>query len=340
MIYYGGKMLDLKAEKLTRMAKEVSDEITDIKNKHFSGTGKGRIILRYPNGERKEKDDGFTVLKMFPIPLNSSDGMWRYSETKMLPTGKYADSGHLGIKDRHVFRKKDVEFVWFLLNRSSVLNKYVFIEDLEEEAKEENESLASDAYIRFMLMDKHSPIYSNNKLIRETAEVFGLRDIEKLGKEEVKKALYKLVVDGESINDRFVNFDKFDELVKGEIKRKSAYFARASINDGTVGYKSYAWYLMAGRDFDEKLCTISQKEAAFKEQAFIEEVIENASVRSRLFSAIGQEEITTASDLWDLTLPVLKNKLKEETEEWNPKHNKEDVVTKLCEVYEIEYSPK
>lgn len=340
MIYYGGKLLDLKAEKLTRMEKEVSDEITEIRNIHFGGTGKGRIILRYPNGERKEKDDGFTVLKMFQIPLNSSDGMWRYSEAKMLPTGKYADHGHLGIKDRHVFREKDVEFIWFLLNRSSVLNKYVFIEDLEKDAKGENEEMASDAYIRFMLMDRHSPIYSNHKLIRETAEVFGLRDIERLGNEEVKKALYGLVVEGEEMKDKFVNFDKFDELVKGEVKRKAAYYARASINDGTVGYKDRAWHLMAGREYDEKLCTISLKEAAFKEQAFIEEVVGNANVRSRLFSAIGQEEITTALDLWDLTLPVLKSKLKDETSEYDVKHNKEDVVKKLCEVYEIEFSPK
>lgn len=149
-----------------------------------------------------------------------------------------------------------------------------------------------------------------------------------------------MLVKGQENGDKFCNYDKFDEFVGGEVKRKAAFYARQSINDGTVGYKDRAWYIMAGREFDEKLCGIDTKMAAFKEQAFIDEVVNNANVRSRLFKVIGQEEYRTCAELWDLDRPVLQRKAKDELGIFDPKLKAEDLVKKLCEHYGIEFTPK
>lgn len=340
MIYYNDEPVIWSGTKeLTDLAKSVRDEITQIKNKFFGTKNMGKVVLLYPKGKPKEKDNGFTIMKIFPIPLTSSDGMWRYSSSKKNNKGEYVDS-HVYIKNAQSFTEKNLEFIWFLLNRSSVLNKYIFVEDKEGEAKKENEKMATDAYIRYMLMDKRSPVANDKKTIEQVAEIFGVPNVEKRGIEELKKDLYTMLVKGQENNDKFCNYDKFDEFVGGEIKRKAAFYARQSINDGTVGYKDYAWHLMAGREFDEKLCSIDRKEASFKEQAFIDTVVNNASVRSRLFKAIGQEEYRTCAELWDLDRPVLQRKAKDELGIFDPKLKAEDLVKKLCEHYGIEFTPK
>lgn len=328
-----------KKEKLTDEEQNVRDEITAIRNKYFGTKNMGKVCILYPKGKPKPKDNGFTIMKIFPIPLTSADGTWRYSSSKKNSKGDYVDS-HVYVKNSTVYREKDIEFIWFLLNRSSVMNKYIFVEDKEGDAKKENEKMATDAYIRYMLMDKRSPVAKDEKTIKQVSEIFGVENVDKRGIEELKKDLYLMLVKGQENGDKFCNFDKFDEFVGGEIKRKAAFYARQSINDGTVGYKEYAWYLMAGREFDEKLCGIERKEAAFKEQAFIDEVVNNANVRSRLFKVIGQEEYRTCAELWDLDRPVLQRKAKDELGIFDPKLKAEDLVKKLCEHYGIEFTPK
>lgn len=340
MIYYNDEPVVWNGTKdLTDLAKSVRDEITQIKNKYFGEKNIGKVVLLYPKGKPKEKDNGFTIMKIFPIPLTSADGMWRYSASKKNNKGEYADS-HVYIKNSQAFTEKNIEFIWFLLNRSSVLNKYVFIEDKEGEAKKANESMATDAYIRYMLMDKRSPISGDLKTIKEVSEIFGVPYVEKRGIEELKKDLYTVLVKGQQNGDKFCNFDKFDEMVGGEVKRKAAFYARQSINDGTVGYKDRAWYLMDGKDYSEKLCGIDPKNAAFREQEFINEVVKNASVRSRLFKVIGQEEYRTCAELWDLDLATLRKKVKAELGTFDPKTKGEELVKNLCDFYKIEFTPK
>ena len=340
MIYYNDQPVIWNGTKeKTDLAKTVSDEITQIRNKYFGKNNIGKVCLLYPKGKPKEKDNGFTIMKIFPIPLTSSDGMWRWTASKKNSKGEYTDS-HAFVKNATVYTEKDIEFIWFLLNRSSAMNKYVFIEDKEGDAKKENENMATDAYIRYMLMDKRSPIYKDEKTIKQVSEIFGVRNVDKIQIEELKKELYTVLVKGQESGDKFCNFDKFDEFVGGDVKRKAAFYARQSINDGTVGYKDRAWYIMAGRDYDEKLCGIDTKMAAFKEQAFIDEVVNNASVRSRLFNVIGQEEYKTCAELWDLGRPVLQRKAKDELGEFDPKLKAEDLVKMLCEHYGIEFTPK
>ena len=328
-----------KTETRSQIEQLVYDEIAEIRNRYFGDKGIGRVKLLYPAGKPKEKDGGWTILKQFPIPLWSTDGSWRWTSARK-PQGKDYVDHHIFVKHATVFTEKDIEFLWFLKNRSSMLNKFVFIEDLEEEAKTKNEAMSSDADIRFMLLGSRSPIAKDDKLIRQVAEIFGLKEVEKKGIEQIKQDLYNALVEGEKMKDRFCNYQKFEELTQGDLRRKAAYQAKCAINDGIVKYKDRAWWIVNGNLFEEKLVTIKAGEGDYREQLFIDEVVNNASVRSRLFAALGVEEITTAKDFSELDRVTLQRKCKEVGIKVDTKDTNEDMVEKLCKHYNIDYQPK
>jgi hypothetical protein len=335
MIYYDERpvLWDRKTG-LNEIEKSVQDEITYLKNKYFSPNSPGVVRVIYKRGQMEAAKNVFGILKKFPIPLLSSDGLWRYSAARKGKDG-FVDS-HMFVTYSTAYKEKDIEFLWFLFNRSSVLNKFVFVEDKEAEAKKEVETMATDADIRYAIMG-NSPTAKDEKLIRQVSEIFGMKEVEKKGINQVKKELYDLLLDGEKMKDAFVNFRKFEEMTDGSNKRKAAYYAKASISDGTVKYKDRAWYLMSGNEYSEKLMSIQAKDAAFREQLFIDEIVTNPNTRSRLFSAIGQEEIETAEDLRSLDRPVLMKKLKELGEVVKASDTAEVLVEKLCAKLGIKY---
>jgi len=241
----------------------VRDEIIEVKNKYFSDNTHKAVKILYPAGEPDLSQGGFPQLKVFLIPLTSTDGEWRWSAAKMTTKTKTNPKGfvdhHYTIRHGDVLREKDIEFIWFLKNRSSQLNKRIFIEDLEGKATEKVKELASDADIKFMLMGNKSPIANDEKLIREVASIFGLRDVEKLKINELKLALYERVLEGEKSKDKYVNFERFEEITEGNNTRKAAYLARIAINDKmiirafAVAYKvdnrAILWQARAEKDF-------------------------------------------------------------------------------------------
>lgn len=328
-----------KAETRSQVEQIVYDEITAIRNKYFSDNATGRVKLLYPNGKPKEKDGGFTIMKRFPIQLWSSDGAWRWTSARKPQNGEYVDH-HVFLRHDTVFTEKDIEFLWFLMNRSSALNKFIFVEDLEAESKKINEQMASDADIRFMLLSNKSPIAKDETTIKQLAEVFGVKDTRKKGIEQIKKELYDVLVEGEKSKDKFTNYNKFDELAGGDVKRKAAFNAKRAINDGIVKYKDYAWWIMSGSVYDEQLVKMKPADSAYREQVFVDEIVNNAGTRSRLFAALGIEEITTTEDLRDMGRTALMNRCKDLGIKTEVKDDTEALVKKLCTHYNIEYLPK
>lgn len=336
MIYYNDNPVNWnRTSGLSEIERLVKEEILQLKNKYFSDNTMQRVRVIYPHGKPEQKFRVFGVLKLLPIPLKSADGLWRYSASLKGANG-YADS-HKFVTYSSVYSEKDIEFLWFLMNRCSMLNKLIFVEDLEAEAKKEVESLASDADIRYMIMG-NSPIAKDEYLIRQVSEIFGVRDVSKKGINQVKKELYDALVDGEKAGDKFVNYAKFEELTQADVKRKAAFYAKASINDGTVGYKDRAWYLMSGREYSEKLMTINAKDAAYREQLFVDEIVNNPSIRSRLFQAIGQEEYSTPDEFRQIDRQSLLQKCKSLGIKTSPTDKAEELVEKLCGHYGINYT--
>lgn len=340
MIYRNEVLIDWKKGKGTACTEDeakVYQEITAIKNKYFGDNTMKIVTLLYPKGEFKD-DGSFVVPKLFPIPLSSSDGVWRYSESKIRKDKTFVDSAKF-IKHQTTFTERDLEFLWFLVNKSALLNRFVFIEDLEAKAEAELNKMADDADIRFMITSPRSPFAKDEKAVREVAEIFGVQDVNRRGIGQIKKDLYDTLVRGQKMNDRFINFDKFDELTQGEVKRKAAFKARESINDKVVKFQDGAWWLMHGSEPQEKLMTIKQKDAGDKEKMFIDEIVNNPNTRSRLFTAIGEEESVTAADYRELSVGTLRKKVSEECGSGAQKASdtKEDLIRTLCEKHGIDY---
>ncbi|GAG02354.1 unnamed protein product, partial [marine sediment metagenome] len=274
-------------------------EITEIKNKYFGSKTHKLVRINYPKGVFTVSADGaFEVPKLFPIRLYSTDGQWRWSKARMSRKTKTNPSGfvdhHLNIRHQHVLQSTDIELLWFLLNKSSDLNKRIHIEDLEGEALDKVVEMASDVDIRFMLMG-NSPIAKDEKLIRQVADVFGVRDADKMQLNQLKIALYDKVKKGQESKDKFVNYDKFNEITQGDKVRKLAYLTKTSVNDKLVRYNitERAWFIMSRQSFEEKLLDIKPSEAADAVQVLIAEVIRDSNVRNRLLTALGQEEAVT-----------------------------------------------
>jgi len=337
MIYKGNVLIEWnKNGEKTQDEVKVANEITWILNKYFADETNRRVRILYPRGEVKEVDNWFTVPKKFPIPLKSADGTWRY--TSSLRTDKGFTEHHKYVKHGDILTEKDIEFIWFLKNRSVLLGKKVFIEDLEGEAAKEVNQMALDADIKFMLMSDRSPISKNEKLIRDIAEIFGIPKVSEKKFNQLKIDIYDAIVEGEEMNDRFVNYNTFDKLASGEEKRKAAFVARRAISDGHVKYRATdrSWWIASGNELIEKLITIDKGDVGDREEKFINAVIDDPNTKSRVFDLMGEQEVITLENLRELSRNVLQNKYKDFTGEFINK-KKEEIIEELCKHYKIDY---
>lgn len=342
LLYYNNELVNYKRQQ-TPLEQRVYSEITEIKNEYFGENKLGKVVLLYPNGEIRERDKGWTQAKQFAIPLKGKDGMWRCTGSVRNPNNNRVNQGYV---DHHKFvtyetvlTEKDIEFIWFLKHESSVLGKYVFFEDLEGDAKEEVEAMASDAEVRFMITSPKSPISKNETLLREVASVMGVPNTDKIGINQLKKELYETLVDGHEYGDKYINYDTFDKLVNGDKVRKAAHVARRAISNNIVGYSKSAWWLMNGRNYEERLVNVSPTDGASRDQVFIQAVVDNATIRSRVFMVMGEQENITLKDLREQDRSSLQRTLRELTGEFSSNDKKEEIIEKLCKQYDIRYEP-
>ena len=328
------------------ITKKVSDEIQEIKNTYFNKENTmGFVTLVYPRGEpdfgNAEYRAVWGVLKKFPIETKSIDNVWRWSGG-----APYVDDrGKMIYKEPAVFvmhrtiiEEDRADWLWFLLNHSSAMKSgRVYLEDLEAEAKEENEEFALDADIRSDIFGKRSPIAKDHALIKNIADTFGVLEIEKKGIEVIKNELYNMLLEGEQRGDRFVNFDKFEELTDGSTKRKAGQEARNCLRDGIVKFKDKAWFLMDGYDYAELLTKVKPADIPFKEEVFVEEMINNKNVRARVYDSLGIEDFINAEDLRELDRNTLMRKAKDLGLETKSNDTKEALIEKICEKNGVEY---
>lgn len=345
MLYYLDTEVDWRKNSgLNDLEKEVKEGIRQIQATYFSTNSFGEVKLVWPKGKPEEVHRVFGVRKKYPIELKSPDGMWRYtkSRAKFRNGRQDYDDHHLFVTHNTTFHERDLELLWYLINKSAPLKtKEIYIENLEEEATHEAEVRSTDADIRFMIYSHKSPISTDEKQIRQVAEIFGIKDIDKMGIMQVKNKLYDELVAGEKGKDRFINFNKFEELTEGNNKRKAAFVARRAISDGIVGYRNRAWYLKEGREYAEKLFDIPAKEVEDRNVLFIEEMVNNPNIRSRVYDYMGEDEGVTADELWELDRWTLIRKCEDKgIEGIGHKSNKEDSVRALCEKMGIEFKPK
>lgn len=349
MIYYDGILVNYKDldNDESGKGKEVASQIAEIQTKFFGKNATGYAVLRFPNGARKqdEKTGMWYPAKPYCVFHKSQDRMWVYStrkKTTINDVDNYGDAFTV-IRDPYVIQKKDIEFLWFLSNHcTDVKAKRIFIEDLEEKAAKQAKDIASDVDIRFMIYGKSSPFVNSEELFRKVATSFGVENVNRLGFNQVKNALYGLVSDGEKNKNRFINYEVFEKLVNGKRSLRAAYIIRTAIEDGTLKYsnRDFKWFITSGGELVEPVFNVKLADVAHKEELLIEAVMSDATLRGTIYSALGIKDFDTVDELREFSIQTLRSMMKNYGIKVDTKDSAEELVKKICEQTNTEYKER
>lgn len=349
MIYYDGILVNYKDldNDESGKGKEVASQIAEIQTKFFGKNATGYAVLRFPNGTRKqdEKTGMWYPAKPYCVFHKSQDRMWVYStrkKTTINDVDNYGDAFTV-IRDPYVIQKKDIEFLWFLVNHcTDVKAKRIFIEDLEEKAEKQARDMASDVDIRFMIYGKSSPFANSEELFRKIATSFGVKDANRKGFYQIKNDVYSLVSDGEKNGSRFINYEVFEKLVNGKRSLRAAYIIRTAIEDGTLKYstKDFKWFITSGGELVEPVFSVKLADVAHKEELLIEAVLNDAMLRGTIYSALGVRDFDSVEELREFSIQTLRSMVKNYGEKVDTKDSAEELVKKLCAMTSTEYREK
>lgn len=345
MLYYNGKLVDYKNGK-DEFSSKLRADLHELSERFFGSNAPGYAILRYPKGERRKNVTGlYEPVKPYVVDHRSYDGQWFYSKkAPRIVNGREEFTDRFTVvRDPYTIYERDLEFLWFLLNHSSSLKAgRIYVEDKEALAEKEAKSLASDVDIRFMIYGKQSPIAQDKEIFRQVATIFGVKEVGRLGFMQLKNVVYGLVSNGERDGNRFINFDVFEKLVNGNVRRRVSHTVRSAINDGSLKFnpKDYKWYFSVGGEYVEELHTLKLIDVPHKEELLIEAALSDGALKGAIFSALGKDDFENADELREYDRKVLMGMGNRYGVEVSSKDTKEDIVKKLCEKLNVAYTPK
>lgn len=308
MIYYDDKLLDLR-KPITEVEKEVAAQIEGLREQYFGAKSKKVARLLWPNGARTKNESGFYELpKIWAVELRSPDMMYRYSPTKAtLDSSKNPvyTKGHEIVKDGTTFYEKDLEIIWYLKYQSiEFAVKQMSFEDMALVAKAKVSSMAEDTELRFYLMGKSSPIANSEDILRSMANAFGVLDVHTLSLDEIKVALYDVILDGEKKKDRICNYETFVNFTQAPSKHKNAAKAREAVKAGDLYWNKddFAWFLKGS---DSPFLRLKGSEVDSKESILIDAIITSPRYATELLKYYGEEVTLTADEVRNMKRPDL-----------------------------------
>ena len=273
-------------------------------------------------------------VKTFQWPLRETvirEGMtetWIYAKNK--PTVK---DGELIFRTRY-FEVKDglltidtqseTDLAYFILNVSTFLKKRNFIvEDLENEAKQQIESISPEAMILFYLNSPISPIYNKNEVVRELAYSWGIPNADNVGINQLKVRLKDTVLSSER-NKEVTNrgITEFIEEI-GNMGRMTKYRAllQKAKDQNLIGFdnrsNSWCWISRVSGEFNDFIVPILPVNLDQKERLLFEYLINNVQLFDQIEDLLAnkpfKENITTIETkysnlLWTELREIAKNK--------------------------------
>lgn len=347
MIYYQNEFVDWKNGK-TELAKEVRVQIENLRLQYFAKDKMGFVSIMYPGGVRKQNISGFYEMpRTYALELRGGDyGDWRY--TPRMPARD--KNGNLRFTYHHEYMRearmltdKDVEFLWFLIYKSPAVRAGdIVVIDPENEASKEAEAIAKDIDLKFWLYGRGSHVATNQKLVRSIAKAFGMDDVDKLGFNQVKNQLFKIVDAGEKSRDVYVNGSLFEKLIDSAGSLKIANVIREGIGEKNIVYNksNTSWFFDDGSDDKPLLLKLKPSDISSKDMALVNEAIENARLKNKILAYMGFSEFSSADELREMDRHALMRMCKDRDIETGIKDNAEILVQKLCEKMDIPYTPK
>ena len=336
MIYYNDTLVSSKDT--PEIYPEITRQKAEIRADYFAEGKRGFVRLLYPKGRAKQNNSMYwEPRKPFLVPLISGDGMYRFSEIKPhvdpnTKAFKFTES-HKMIKDGDVFYENDIEFIWLLFHHSREVEKGILvIENPEAIAKEKNETKAEDIDLRYYLFGKSSPLNGKKgtESLNSLADAIGITDSKIMGEEELRYTVFETFTNGEKNKDPIVNFNNFMDLTHAENKRRALITARTAIASGKLRFDRslYAWRLDGEEDIFLKLTGAQQGQA---ESLVLEKIIEDPIRRIWLFDYMGEEQVSSISELESIKRPNLLQLAKKFKVDIDKKDSNPDLVRKIAD---------
>jgi len=337
MLYYQDEFVDWKSGK-KELESEIRVQITNLRNQFFAKDKPGYVSVVYPGGKKQTNVTGFHELpRLYALELRGGEyGDWRY--TPKMPsrdkTGRLVFSYHHEyMRESKMLTEKDVEFLWFLINKSdSVRCGDIKVVDPEADASKEAADMAKDIDLKFWIYGRGSHVSSNAKLLRSVASAFGIADIDKLGINQVRNQLFKVVDAGEKSHDLYVNAALFEKLIDSSGSLRIANVIREAIAEGTIVFnkQNTAWYFNDGTETMELLLKVKPAYISKKEMALIEDAISNVKMKGRILAFLGFSDFSSGDELRELDRTSLMKMCKDRELEVSPKDTVDALVEKLC----------
>lgn len=347
MIYYQNEFVDWKRNK-SDLEKEVRVQIENLRLQYFAKDKMGFVSIVYPGGIRKQNPSGFYEMpRTYALELRGGDyGDWRFTP-RMPARDKNGNLRftyhHEYMREARMLTEKDIEFLWFLIFKSQAVKVGdIIIVDPENEASKEAEAIAKDVDLKFWLYGRGSHVANNQKLVRSISKAFGLNDVDKLGFNQVKNQLFKVVDAGEKSRDVYVNAALFEKLIDSTGSLKIANVIREGIGEGNIVYNksNTSWFFDDGSDDKPMLLKLKPADIASKEMALISEAIESSRLKNKILAYMGYSEFSSADELREMDRPALMRMCKDREIEYGKNDTGEELVVKLCAKMDIPYTPK
>jgi len=346
MLYYQNEFVDWKKGK-SELCNEIRVQIENLRNQFFAPNKPGYVSVVYPGGARVINVSGFRELpRMYAMELRGGEyGDWRY--TPKMPSrdkdGRLVFSYHHEyMRESKLLTEKDVEFLWFLMNKSDAVRcGDIVVVDPEADASREAADMSKDVDLKFWIYGRGSHVSTNAKLLRTVATAFGVEDVNKLGINQVRNQLFRVVDAGEKSHDRFVNVSVFEKLIDSIGSLRVATVIREAIGSNAIVFnkQNTAWYLGEGENM-ELLLKLKPADIAKKEMALINEAIDNVKIKGRILAYLGYSEFQNGDELRELDRPSLMKMCKDREIETTLKDTIEVLVEKLCLKMEIPSTSK
>lgn len=304
MIFYNGNLVDWKNDR-DELSNDIRRTITEFKSKHFGEDKKGFCQIRYPNGIRVKNQSGYyEPKKAFFLDLVSSDGIWRWSD-RVPRNGRfsYPNGNHFKVEDSFHFTEENAELAWFLEAHSPQFKSgKVYFEDFEVAAEKEAKKRIEDVEISYAIYSHKSPVANKIGLLRDVADIFGVENVKKLTKHELKNSLFDAIKQGEKNGSKYVNLKKFEEITDSEAKLRAARIVRKAIHNDELKYKhsDKTWYSCDNGNYIEPLLKLKPNETANKEEVLLEKVLDDKTFKGKVYAELGVSDYTTRSEVEEL----------------------------------------
>lgn len=299
-----GVRIDLRGDH--PIAKDYQAKLKELKEYNFPLRFKTRFHNRInPTGEREPFQSTVALYTGYVDLPDGTREKVRYSKTnpRKTRTGNldYDEGSGDVVKHSMIVTDKEMDKAYFMMYVCpSVKRKMIVLENKKQEASDELKAGSRMAAVYFYLTDPDSPIYSDEKRIRDIALSLGVAnaDNQSVSIEEVKVTLIKHIERGEAARDEMVNVEAFKKATTmPEYYKKRAQVFRAIDNKLLRFNNARLSYEVKYGDEYVKLIDVTARDVKHPEDALIRLMNTNQSVKEMFDKVVCEEEVTITKDI-------------------------------------------